>query len=255
MRRLKPTIEEYPPVSASATGGLPRFAKHSEVRAGSAIRLDRSSRPTRQYLRHFVAGTLHPVRLRDQVLRLQLRSSSPAYRLSTGKDSSASSTAASGLPASRIITGEHRLELTINVAMVTEFHGEAGEIWSIVLESFTLDVPDGNNGGGQQRLISRTLPRLATPLLEGQLSRSRPLETFMSDVNGEIYNHEELRKGLPGHNFRTGSDCDVIAHLYEEHGENFGDMLDGIFSFVLLDTRDNNFIVARDAIAHEQEGV
>ena len=35
---------------------------------------------------------------------------------------------------------------------------------------------------------------------------------------------------------------------YEEHGENFVDMLDGMFSFVLLDTRDNSFIVARDAI-------
>ncbi|RZC79460.1 hypothetical protein C5167_003670 [Papaver somniferum] len=67
-------------------------------------------------------------------------------------------------------------------------------------------------------------------------------------VNGEIYNHEELRKSMPNHRFRTGSDCDVIAHLYEEHGENFVDMLDGIFSFVLLDTRDNSFIVARDAI-------
>ncbi|OIV95512.1 hypothetical protein TanjilG_25183 [Lupinus angustifolius] len=68
------------------------------------------------------------------------------------------------------------------------------------------------------------------------------------EVNGEIYNHEELRKQLPNHKFLTGSDCDVIAHLYEEHGENFVDMLDGIFSFVLLDTRDNSFLVARDAI-------
>ncbi|KAH1197009.1 Asparagine synthetase [glutamine-hydrolyzing] 2 [Glycine max] len=73
-------------------------------------------------------------------------------------------------------------------------------------------------------------------------------KTVVVTVNGEIYNHEELRKQLPNHTFRTGSDCDVIAHLYEEHGENFMDMLDGIFSFVLLDTRDNSFIVARDAI-------
>ncbi|KAH1225887.1 Asparagine synthetase [glutamine-hydrolyzing] 2 [Glycine max] len=73
-------------------------------------------------------------------------------------------------------------------------------------------------------------------------------KTVVVTVNGEIYNHEELRKQLPNHTFRTGSDCDVIAHLYEEHGENFVDMLDGIFSFVLLDTRDNSFIVARDAI-------
>ncbi|KAI7983082.1 Asparagine synthetase [glutamine-hydrolyzing] 1 [Camellia lanceoleosa] len=67
-------------------------------------------------------------------------------------------------------------------------------------------------------------------------------------VNGEIYNHEELRKRLPKHKFRTGSDCEVIAHLYEEYGEEFVDMLDGMFSFVLLDTRNNNFIAARDGI-------
>ncbi|XP_047971861.1 asparagine synthetase [glutamine-hydrolyzing] [Salvia hispanica] len=67
-------------------------------------------------------------------------------------------------------------------------------------------------------------------------------------VNGEIYNHEELRKLLPNHKFHTGSDCDVIAHLYEEYGDKFLDMLDGMFSFVLLDCRDNSFLVARDAI-------
>ncbi|KAJ0084747.1 hypothetical protein Patl1_31077 [Pistacia atlantica] len=67
-------------------------------------------------------------------------------------------------------------------------------------------------------------------------------------VNGEIYNHEQLRKRLKNHKFLTGSDCEVIAHLYEEYGENFVDMLDGMFSFVLLDTRDNSFIAARDAI-------
>ncbi|XP_039064904.1 asparagine synthetase [glutamine-hydrolyzing] 1-like [Hibiscus syriacus] len=67
-------------------------------------------------------------------------------------------------------------------------------------------------------------------------------------VNGEIYNHEELRKKLVNHTFRTGSDCDVIAHLYEDYGEDFVDMLDGIFSFVLLYACDNSFIVARDAI-------
>ena len=32
-------------------------------------------------------------------------------------------------------------------------------------------------------------------------------------VNGEIYNHEQLRESLTGHKFKTGSDCDVIAHL------------------------------------------
>ncbi|KAJ6315349.1 hypothetical protein OIU78_018773, partial [Salix suchowensis] len=38
-------------------------------------------------------------------------------------------------------------------------------------------------------------------------------QTIVVTVNGEIYNHAELRKSLPNHKFRTGSDCDVIAHL------------------------------------------
>ncbi|KAL9147995.1 hypothetical protein ABFS82_12G012000 [Erythranthe guttata] len=73
-------------------------------------------------------------------------------------------------------------------------------------------------------------------------------KTVVVTVNGEIYNHKELREKLKSHVFRTGSDCEVIAHLYEEYGEEFVNMLDGMFSFVLLDTRDNSFIAARDAI-------
>ncbi|KAL6640596.1 hypothetical protein ACP70R_021719 [Stipagrostis hirtigluma subsp. patula] len=74
-------------------------------------------------------------------------------------------------------------------------------------------------------------------------------QSIVVAVNGEIYNHEELRTTqLANHKFRTGSDCEVIAHLYEEHGEEFVDMLDGVFSFVLLDTRDRTFLAARDAV-------
>ncbi|XP_031477605.1 asparagine synthetase [glutamine-hydrolyzing] 2-like [Nymphaea colorata] len=73
-------------------------------------------------------------------------------------------------------------------------------------------------------------------------------KTVIVTINGEIYNHEELRQKLKSHTFRTGSDCEVVAHLYEEYGENFVDMLDGMFSFVLLDTRNKSFIAARDAI-------
>uniref|UniRef100_A0A0D3BEX1 asparagine synthase (glutamine-hydrolyzing) n=1 Tax=Brassica oleracea var. oleracea TaxID=109376 RepID=A0A0D3BEX1_BRAOL len=73
-------------------------------------------------------------------------------------------------------------------------------------------------------------------------------KTVVVTVNGEIYNHKILREKLKSHQFWTGSDCEVIAHLYEEHGEEFIDMLDGMFAFVLLDTRDKSFIAARDAI-------
>eukprot|EP00850_Spirogloea_muscicola_P013740 SM000095S24954 [mRNA] locus=s95:165010:169190:+ [translate_table: standard] len=68
-------------------------------------------------------------------------------------------------------------------------------------------------------------------------------------VNGEIYNHEDLKSQLARtHSYHTQSDCEVIAHLYEEVGEDMVPMLDGMFSFVLLDTRDNSFIAARDPI-------
>ncbi|GFY94043.1 asparagine synthetase 3 [Actinidia rufa] len=73
-------------------------------------------------------------------------------------------------------------------------------------------------------------------------------KTVVVTVNGEIYNHKDLRQKLTSHEFRTGSDCEVIAHLYEDYGEEFVDTLDGMFSFVLLDTRDKSFIAARDAI-------
>lgn len=42
--------------------------------------------------------------------------------------------------------------------------------------------------------------------------------------------------------------CQVISHLYEDYGEDVAGMLDGMFSFVLLDTNTGSFYVARDPI-------
>ncbi|KAL7410725.1 asparagine synthase-domain-containing protein [Mrakia frigida] len=71
-------------------------------------------------------------------------------------------------------------------------------------------------------------------------------------VNGEIYNHLALRKGLKNQDavFKTHSDCEVIMHLYKEHGTNLCNMLDGMFSFILVDTSytPSRVIVARDPI-------
>ncbi|CAM6095398.1 unnamed protein product [Calypogeia fissa] len=68
-------------------------------------------------------------------------------------------------------------------------------------------------------------------------------------VNGEIYNHEELKRGMSkAKKFNTKSDCEVIAHLYEDIGEEVVQRLDGMFSFVLLDTRDESYIAVRDPI-------
>lgn len=67
-------------------------------------------------------------------------------------------------------------------------------------------------------------------------------------VNGEIYNHEALKASMKAHKYHTQSDCEVIAHLYEEIGEEVVEKLDGMFSFVLVDLRDKSFIAARDPL-------
>ncbi|ERJ59450.1 asparagine synthase B [Sphingobacterium paucimobilis] len=65
-------------------------------------------------------------------------------------------------------------------------------------------------------------------------------------VNGEIYNHQELRESLPEYNFRTASDSEVILALYLRQGIDFIEELNGIFSFALYDQRDGSYFIARD---------
>ena len=68
--------------------------------------------------------------------------------------------------------------------------------------------------------------------------------------NGEIYNHRELRQALEaaGHVFATGSDTEVIAHLYEEHGEGCVDHLNGMFALAIWDRSTQSGFVARDRL-------
>lgn len=66
-------------------------------------------------------------------------------------------------------------------------------------------------------------------------------------VNGEIYNHRELRAALRApYAFRTESDCEVILALYRERGADFLDALNGIFAFVLFDQARDRYLIARD---------
>jgi asparagine synthase (glutamine-hydrolysing) len=68
-------------------------------------------------------------------------------------------------------------------------------------------------------------------------------------VNGEIYNHRDLRAALKKeHQFATGSDCEVILHAYEERGADFVGELDGDFAFVLSDAKTGRVLAARDPI-------
>lgn len=68
-------------------------------------------------------------------------------------------------------------------------------------------------------------------------------------VNGEIYNHRDIRKQYEGkYEFQTGSDCEVILALYRDKGIDFLEDLSGIFAFALYDEERDEFLIARDPI-------
>lgn len=101
---------------------------------------------------------------------------------------------------------------------------------------------------------------------------SQPLKSadgrLVLAVNGEIYNHRELKKELRhAYDFQTGSDCEVINALYLEDvldqggPENFLNRLNGIFAFALWDRDQQRVLIARDPIGvcplywgHDREG-
>lgn len=66
-------------------------------------------------------------------------------------------------------------------------------------------------------------------------------------VNGEIYNHREIRRRFNDkYEFLTNSDCEVILALYREKGSGFFEDLNGIFAFALYDAEKNSFLIGRD---------
>lgn len=71
-------------------------------------------------------------------------------------------------------------------------------------------------------------------------------KTLVLAVNGEIYNHRDLRNEFPEFEFQTESDCEVIIPLYKKYGKNFIDKLDGIFAFALYDIENDIYLIARD---------
>ncbi|KAI1283028.1 Asparagine synthetase [glutamine-hydrolyzing] 1 [Halotydeus destructor] len=67
-------------------------------------------------------------------------------------------------------------------------------------------------------------------------------------VNGEIWNHQELREEFKEYPFQTHSDCEPIIPLYKKYGDDFVKRLDGIFAFVISDEANDEYLAARDPI-------
>jgi asparagine synthase (glutamine-hydrolysing) len=83
------------------------------------------------------------------------------------------------------------------------------------------------------------------------VSGAQPLKSedgsLILTVNGEIYNHIELRRQLKeDYHFLTKSDCEVILALYREKGVDFLNDLNGIFAFALYDREKDTYLIARD---------
>src|SRR5262252_1494012 len=102
-------------------------------------------------------------------------------------------------------------------------------------------APDGLVGLGHARLSIIDLEGGAQPL-ENEDGRIRVI------VNGELYGFERIREDLEarGHRFRTGSDSEIVIHLYEEYGAQCVQHLRGEFAFVLWDDRNQRLLCARD---------
>lgn len=76
-----------------------------------------------------------------------------------------------------------------------------------------------------------------------------PNKKHILAVNGEIYNHKEIRaKYADKYDFQTDSDCEVILALYQELGEELLEELNGIFAFILYDEEKDTYLIGRDHI-------
>lgn len=102
---------------------------------------------------------------------------------------------------------------------------------------------DGCCGIGMRRLSIIDLAGGHQPL-------SNADETLWLVCNGEIYNFRELRRELQdkGYRFKTGSDCEVLLHLYDAVGDEFVRYLNGMFDFALWDARRRRLLIGRDRL-------
>jgi len=118
---------------------------------------------------------------------------------------------------------------------VTRHRGPDDEGWHI--------DADGRCGIAMRRLS-------IIDLAGGHQPISNADDTLWVVCNGEIYNFRELRAELQerGYRFKTGSDSEVLVHLYDAFGDDFVHRLDGMFNFALWDARRKRLLIGRDPL-------
>lgn len=98
----------------------------------------------------------------------------------------------------------------------------------------------------EKAILAHERLAIVDPQSGGQPLKSRDGKLILS-VNGEIYNHKELRQTLTEeYDFMTQSDCEIILALYREKGAGFLEDLNGIFAFALYDAENDCYLIARD---------
>jgi asparagine synthase (glutamine-hydrolysing) len=101
---------------------------------------------------------------------------------------------------------------------------------------------------GEKAVMAHERLSIVDPESGGQPLYSKDRKLILA-VNGEIYNHREIRKQYSGkYEFLTGSDCEVILALYRDKKEKFLDEMNGIFGFALYDEENDAYLIARDHI-------
>jgi asparagine synthase (glutamine-hydrolysing) len=101
---------------------------------------------------------------------------------------------------------------------------------------------------GEKAIIAHERLSIVDPESGGQPLYSKDRKLILG-VNGEIYNHREIREKTKGnYEYMTKSDCEVILALYREKKEKFLDDLNGIFAFCLYDEEEDAYLIGRDHI-------
>jgi len=134
------------------------------------------------------------------------------------------------------------------IAAILDPEGSTADAVPAVIDSLRHRGPDGD---AVERIGPATLVHTRLAIIDVEGGR-QPLHSedgaCRAVVNGEIYNHLDLRRELEsrGHRFATRSDSEVVVHGYEEWGEDFVRRLNGIFAFALWDERQQRLVAARD---------